>query len=353
MANYSFWALGESHITVSGGVSLDGITQGDGSHLVGKTITLEASAWEEIAVKDGGSDTNFDDSDGNQRLDGTQSFDGISYGHNTRIEAEYEILLQDPATGLTYRALAVNVNNSSPAYGTVEGLAFVDEFPPVGVELTVISAKEGPSGGSAVDNTELAAPPCFTPGTRILTPEGARAVETLEVGDMVLTRDRGAQEIRWIGRCPVARGRMQSEPQFRPVRIRAGAFGERVPERDMLVSQQHRILIRGWRAELFMGAEEVLVAAVHLVNGETVQIARDVEMTEYIHLQFDHHEIVVSDGLETESLNPGPISLSTIPDESRQELAALFPEIDLGRQAALSSARMMAKRHEAALLGMH
>ncbi|MCW8843902.1 MAG: Hint domain-containing protein, partial [Rhodobacteraceae bacterium] len=299
MANYSFWALGESYITVSGGVTLDGVTQGDGSHLVGKTITLNDNAWEEIAVKDGGSDTNFDDTDSNQRLDGGQNFDGVSYSHNTKIEAEYEILLQDPATGLTYRALAVNVNNSSPAYGTVEGLAFIDEFPPIGVTLNVVSAKEGPSGGSAVDNTEIAAPPCFTPGTLILTLDGARAVETLEVGDLVVTRDRGAQAIRWIGRCAVSQARMRAEPQFRPVRIRAGALGAGAPERDMLVSQQHRILISGWRAELCTGEAEVLVAAAHLVDDAAVQIARDVHETVYIHLQFDHHEIVVSDGLES------------------------------------------------------
>ena len=350
MSNYSFWALGESHITVSGGVSLDGITQGDGSHLVGKTITLNDNAWEEIAVKDGGKDVDFDDNDSNQRLDGGQSFDGSSYGNNTRIEAEYEILLQDPTTGLTYRALAVNFNNSSPSYGTIEGLAFVDEFPPIGVALNVVSAEEGPSGGSAVDNVDIAAPPCFTPGTMILTPEGARAVETLEVGDLVLTRDRGAQAIRWIGRCAVSRARMVREPQFRPVRIRADAFGPGAPERDMLVSQQHRILISGWRAELLTGEAEVLVAAVHLVDDRAVQIARDVRETVYIHLQFDHHEIVLSDGLETESLNPGPISLSTIPEASRRELAALFPEVDLGREAALCSARLMVKRHEATLL---
>ncbi len=350
MAKYSFWALGESHISVSGGITLDGITQGDGSHLVGKTITLNDNAWEEISIKDGGQDTTFDDNDSNQRLDGGQSFDGVSYGHNTGIEAEYEILLQDPSTGLTYRALSVNFNNSSPAYGTIEGLAFIDEFPPIGIALNVVSATEGPRGGSAVDNVDIAAPPCFTPGTLILTPEGARAVETLGPGDLVLTRDRGAQEIRWVGRCPVSETRMRAEPQFWPVRIRAGAFGAGAPERDMLVSQQHRILISGWRAELFTGEAEVLVAAAHLVDDKMVHIARDVRETEYIHLQFDHHEIVVSDGLETESLNPGPISLSTIPEASRRELAALFPEVDLGREAALCAARMMVKRHEAAVL---
>ncbi|MGR3713818.1 MAG: hypothetical protein ACU0A6_11950 [Shimia sp.] len=115
MANYSFWALGESHVSLSGGEQLDGVTQGDGSHLVGETITLNSNSWEQIDVRDAGSDSNFDDNDGNQRLDGAQSFDGVSYGNNTRIEAEYEFVLEDPNTGLTYRVLSVNIRNSSPA----------------------------------------------------------------------------------------------------------------------------------------------------------------------------------------------------------------------------------------------
>ncbi len=119
MANYSFWALGESHVTVSGGGQLDGVTQGDGSHLVGRTITLTDNAWEEIDVRDRGSDRNFDDNDGNQRLRGSQTFDGVTYSNNTRIEAEYEFVLLDPSTGQTYRVLSVNFNNSSPSYGTI------------------------------------------------------------------------------------------------------------------------------------------------------------------------------------------------------------------------------------------
>lgn len=36
----------------------------------------------------------------------------------------------------------------------------------------------------------------FTPGTRIATPDGARDIATLRVGDLVVTRDHGLQPIR-------------------------------------------------------------------------------------------------------------------------------------------------------------
>ena len=129
MADYSVWILEESNISVTGGLSLDGITQGDGSHLDGEFITLNSNAWLETLIRDGGSDTNFDDNDGNQRLDGAQTIDGTTYSDGTRVEAEYFIEVRDP-DGNTYEMVSFNVNNSSPSYATVEGLAFVG--PPQG-----------------------------------------------------------------------------------------------------------------------------------------------------------------------------------------------------------------------------
>ncbi|MGR3636299.1 MAG: Hint domain-containing protein [Shimia sp.] len=344
MTDYSFWALGESLVTVSGGEQLDGVSQGDGSHLVGETITLNTNAWEQIHVSDGGSDSNFDDNDGNQRLDGAQTFDGVGYGNNTRIEAEYEFILQDPATGLTYRVVSVNFRNSSPAYGTIEGLAFVGEFPPVGVPLTVISAQEGPRGGSAVDQGNIAAPPCFTPGTRIRMKRGEKRVEEIVVGDEVMTLDRGPQTVRWVGHVDVPDEVLRARPEFRPILIRKGALGVMMPERDMMVSPQHRILLGGWRAELICGEPQVLAAAAHLVDGDGVRVADSARTVTYVHLQLDRHEILLSDGVPTESLNPGEVAMSALPEASKAELRALFPELDEG--PACAPARPLAYRRE-------
>ena len=175
MANYSVWILEESNISVSGGVTLDGITQGDGSHLVGQTITLNNNNWLEVHIRDRGPDTDFDDNDGNQRLDGAQTIDGITYPSGRRVEAEYRITVQDSA-GNSYDVIGFNVRNSNPAYGTIEGLAFVgdpQDWPPVGEPLTVGGAAEGPgsSGQPAIPVDDLVVP-CFTPGTRIATPDG-------------------------------------------------------------------------------------------------------------------------------------------------------------------------------------
>lgn len=61
----SVWILNKSNITVSGGGSLDGVTRGDGLHLLGCTITLNRGAFIETRIDD--NDANFDDNDGSQR----------------------------------------------------------------------------------------------------------------------------------------------------------------------------------------------------------------------------------------------------------------------------------------------
>lgn len=329
MAEYTIYMVDESDLTIAGG-QLDGITQGDGSHLVGTTITINAPSWHPITITD--NDPDFRDNDGGQRLLGDQVIDGVTYLDGTRVEAEYGITLSDGTN--TWQAIGFNVQNSSPAYATVEGLAFIGEFPPVGVPLTVVSAQEGPNYEAAT----YATPICFVAGTAILTPEGERAVESLSAGDRVVTRDHGVQRVRWVGRCRVpARGR------FAPVEFVPGAIGNARPLR---VSPQHRVLLVDWRADMLFGASEVLVAAVHLVDGRRVRQAEG-GMVTYVHLLFDRHEIIYAEGAPTESFHPGPAALAGLDRATRAELLALFPEL---RETPGALARQSLRAHEAALL---
>ncbi len=159
-------------------------------------------------------------------------------------------------------------------------------------------------------------PPCFAAGTRIATARGEVAVEDLAVGDVVLTMDSGLKPIRWIGRRSVP-----GTGDFAPIRIRAGAVGN---VRDLVVSPMHRILVRGWQAELYFGDSELLVAAKHLVDGRRIHVD-PVPEVEYFHILFDQHEVIFSDGAATESFFPGEQILADAA-AIRQELEALFPE---------------------------
>ncbi|KAJ56841.1 hypothetical protein ACMU_07840 [Actibacterium mucosum KCTC 23349] len=194
--------------------------------------------------------------------------------------------------------------------------------------------------------------PCFTPGTLIATPKGERLVEELREGDKIITRDNGIQEIRWAGHKALSGRELLTEKHLRPVLIRAGSLGNGLPERDMLVSPNHRMLVANDRTALYFEEREVLVAAKHLVNNRGVN-TMDTVGTTYIHFMFDQHEVVLANGAWTESFQPGDYSLQGLGNAQRNEIFELFPELESveGRQD-YQAARKVLKKHEASLLSL-
>lgn len=192
--------------------------------------------------------------------------------------------------------------------------------------------------------------PCFTPGTKIATPKGERRVEELQVGDRVITRDNGIQVIRWVGKRDMSAAEFEKAVHLKPVLIRQGALGNDLPERDMMVSPNHRVLVANDKTALYFEEREVLVAAKHLTGMEGVDVV-DVSSTTYVHIMFDQHEVILSDGAWTESFQPGDMSLAGIGDAQRQEILELFPELATQDGIeAYASARRSLKKHEAKLL---
>ncbi|AHM04448.1 hypothetical protein roselon_02098 [Roseibacterium elongatum DSM 19469] len=318
---YSIFILPEGLLTVTGttgGNGLDGVTQGDGSHLVGATITLGSNAWQEIELND--NDPAFADNDTGQRLANSETVQVTStttqtFGAGTIVEAEYGITVSDP-DGNTYQLVAVNFRTGSPSYATIEGLAFLGPqggFPPIGVPLTVVGAQEGPSYTA----TSYATPICFASGTAIATPEGEVAVETLHEGQMVLTADGPPCPIRWIGR-----SRFPALGRFAPVEFAPGTVGN---ARRLRLSRQHRLLVRGWQAEMLFGAPAVWVPAGHFVDQHRVRIIAGGEVV-YHHLLLDGHHAVLAEGVEAESLHPGDIAAGWLSPETEADLLARFPE---------------------------
>ncbi|UOA27497.1 Hint domain-containing protein [Pseudosulfitobacter sp. DSM 107133] len=209
---------------------------------------------------------------------------------------------------------------------------------------------DGTDGGT-LDFAEIESIiPCFTPGTLIATPKGERRVEDLQVGDRVITRDNGIQDIRWVGQKSMTGAEFERAQHLKPVLIRQGALGGGLPERDMMVSPNHRVLVANDKTALYFEEREVLVAAKHLTGLEGVDIV-DVSATTYIHLMFDQHEVILSDGAWTESFQPGDLTLAGIGNAQRNELFELFPELKTREGIdAYTSARRSLKKHEAVLL---
>lgn len=102
-----------------------------------------------------------------------------------------------------------------------------------------------------------------------------------------------------------------ANPHLKPILIRAGSLGNGLPERDMLVSPNHRMLVASDKTQLYFEESEVLASAKHLVGADGIH-AVDVMGTSYIHFLFDRHDVVLSNGAWTESFQPGDYSLKGI-----------------------------------------
>ena len=173
-------------------------------------------------------------------------------------------------------------------------------------------------------------------------------MEDLRAGDRVITRDNGMQEIRWAGAKRVDAATLKAAPHLRPVLVRAGALGAGLPERDMMVSPNHRLLVANDRSALYFDEREVLASAKHLVDGDGVQRVDALGVT-YVHFMFDHHEVVLSNGAWTESFQPGEMALKGVEAAAAREIYQLFPELEQGSDS-FAAARRTLKAHEARML---
>ncbi len=183
-------------------------------------------------------------------------------------------------------------NGDTPAYTTS---AIVASNGPYYYVLVPNYTGDLESGPLTVNTNELwdlttAEPGCLLEGTLVQTPEGERRVEDLRAGDMVLTADGTSAPIRWIGRSTLNIHR--PDPlTILPIRIRAGALGENLPKRDLLLSPDHAV---------FIG--DVLVQAGALVNGESVvREWRAANPIHYYHVELAVHALIIAEGAPVET----------------------------------------------------
>ena len=380
--------------TLRGNRDDDTLLGGEGDDLLdggGQNDSLSGDAGDDTLLGGTGADT-LDGGDGNDSLDGGQGADVVNgdagddtlagaLGDDTLNGGEGDDVLlggsgddillgnagNDTMTGGNDRDIFRDVN----AGDVVDGSEGGDDFDclelagsaPDGGRLEVVYAEDNPENGVVnyfnADGTDAGqlvftniekVVPCFTPGTLIATPKGERKVEELEVGDRIITRDNGMQVIRWIGRREMSGEELAAKEHLRPILIRQGALGNDLPERDMMVSPQHRVLVANDKTALYFEEREVLVAAKHLTDIDGIDVV-EVSQTSYIHIMFDQHEVILSDGIWTESFQPGDLSLAGVGDASRDEILELFPELATRAGIeAYAAARKSLKKHEAKLV---
>lgn len=198
---------------------------------------------------------------------------------------------------------------------------------------------EDEDGNSDIGFVTLTTTPCFTSGTRILTPEGERLVETLVPGDLVETLDNGPKPLLWVGR-----SERNAQGMDAPIEIDKGKFGAKSKTE---VSPQHRLLVHDLDAMVLFGSYEILVQAQHLINGRTIRRRDCGGKVTYFHLLFDKHEIITGDGVLSESFQPGRQTQSSFDPSQNDSLNYVLKQHDL---KTMYSARPKLKKYEAAVL---
>ncbi|WP_051622196.1 Hint domain-containing protein [Acidocella facilis] len=183
--------------------------------------------------------------------------------------------------------------------------------------------------------------PCFCPGTRIRTPAGETPVEALSIGDLVQTREHGPQPIKWIGKRAYANPFLAANRGVWPVRIEAGALGEGLPARPLIVSPEHAMLLEGH-----------LVPAKHLVNGRNVTLIEAPARVEYLHIELERHEILFAEDAPTESFmdcasrnmfHNADEFAALYPDDTRPQWKFCAPVLEGGRRLAALQRRILAR----------
>ncbi len=153
-----------------------------------------------------------------------------------------------------------------------------------GASLRTFRLSDDGSGGT---NLQVA---CYCEGTLILTDRGECPVETLAIGDTVVTAAGQHRPVRWIGRRSYVGRFLIANPTVQPIRFRAGSLGDNLPRRDLLVSPEHAMFLDG-----------LLVPAGCLVNGRSIAQERGLDRVDYFHVELDTHDVLLAEGAPSES----------------------------------------------------
>jgi len=328
---------GADFMVTSGLNAGDAITNASDSSVGDTYVFSTAPTPLDLVIHDGGyghgnSATGFEDNVTGQTVGAGSELGTL--GDGLELESRLTFMGSDGS-----KVEVLIINNTNQGSYDWSGEYFLPMSPLVpGMEYTLIKADIDPGEFRYADYKCV----CFARGTMVRMANGTeKLIEAIREGDMVLTQDHGAQPVRWIGgRTARAFGHLA------PVVISKGALGN---HSDLIVSQQHRMLLSDWRAEVMLGSQEVLVKAKDLVNGDTIY-TRQGGVVEYFHILFDSHEIIFAEGIPSESLHINQSTLDSLAAESRAEIIELFPELDTCPQVSAVASRMSLKSYEASAL---
>lgn len=226
----------------------------------------------------------------------TYSFQSIAeYDGTGAVQSAFDFMgtLDDGDAGSTTFSDGEDTNGLGEYVGQTDGgLPIVFD----GASYFIVSPNN--AAGTTFPDTITVPPPnnadlaeCFAAGTMIATPEGERAVETLEIGDLVTTAEGKTAPVKWVGRQTFFT--LFSGGKLAPVRIKAGALGGGLPHSDLTVTADHGMVLDG-----------MVINAAALINGDSIDFVpaddMDAQMTVY-HVETEAHEVILANGAPAET----------------------------------------------------
>jgi len=329
-------------------VDIEAIVTQSGADFIDATLTLQtlsvsAGAGNDTVLGGAGDDTFFGGSGqdtlsgaaGNDRLSGGAGDDTFGFARSGGADAVVDFDLNDTnSDGFYDDQLDVSALRTSGGAPVTSSDVVVDDDGFGNARLTfpegevIILEGVTPAQMSSNAQRQSAGIPCFTSGTKIMTPNGEVPIDLLRPGDLVTTRDNGPQPVVWTGQRHLGAATLAENANLRPVRIAAGLYAN---ENPLLVSPQHGILLQASDS-----ADQHLVRATHLakLHGGKVRTAMGVKAVTYVHILFEAHQVVFTDGIASESFYPGPWALRSLQSPQIRELAQLFPVLGRSGVAA-------------------
>ncbi len=165
-------------------------------------------------------------------------------------------------------------------------------------------------------------------GANVRTPCGLRRIELVRPGDLIVTRNNGLQPVRMIWQRTVTQQDMNQNGDLAPIRLKPRAVGPMMPQRDLLVAPDHRLLLPGFRVAGMPKDKCVLTEAREIAGtSDAIYVDRSMETVRYFQMVFDCHQVLTANGLPVESFLPCPSNIASLNGEMRDALVQRFPQL--------------------------
>jgi len=330
MTTISLWARGDGANANNAELNVDNLVQQPTVE-----ITFDSGANGDVLLDYNG---------GNEDPDTTVTINGTSYNFTVELTGGLPLgnnKVPDQFEGLDVTVISVDIG------GTITRLWFVNDGSASEADMDDFG-----NGAIPLTDVDYMPPPvliCFCAGTLIATPTGQCRVEDLVAGDMVLTHNGAHRPVLWVGCTTVPHHIAIEHPELQPIRILAGAIAPGVPSSDLDVSAQHRVVLESAGAALMFHAETVLVPAKHLVGSMAQRVIPDTDVA-YYHVLLRDHDILISNGLPSESFQPAQRTMDGLDVAAKDALLGVLANHDLTGIYDRPGGMPSLKRHEAAVL---